>query len=167
MWPGQQCPGLTLEPIAVRTHLNCMPIYAYKAIEPATACDYCETEFELLRSLFMDLVEENPDIWTEAFQADLVETMREGIRLEKEFIKDCLPINSVGLSSEEFCAYIDYIANRRLQGVGLPELSPGLQNPLPWLAELMDIQKEQNFFEGRVTEYQKSSALATVDDDEL
>jgi putative FmdB family regulatory protein len=28
-----------------------MPIYAYKAIEPATACDYCETEFELLRSL--------------------------------------------------------------------------------------------------------------------
>jgi len=31
----------------------------------------------------------------------------------------------------------------------------------------MDIKKEQNFFEGRVTEYQKASALETVDDDEL
>ena len=40
-------------------------------------------------------------------------------------------------------------------------------NPLPWLAELMDVRKEQNFFEGRVTEYQKSSSLAQVDDDEL
>jgi ribonucleoside-diphosphate reductase beta chain len=40
-------------------------------------------------------------------------------------------------------------------------------NPLPWLAELMDIRKEQNFFEGRVTEYQKSSSLSTVDDDDL
>ena len=35
------------------------------------------------------------------------------------------------------------------------------------LAELMDIRKEQNFFEGRVTEYQKASALALVADDEL
>lgn len=122
---------------------------------------------ELLRSLFMDLVEENPDIWTEPFQQDLVDTMAEGVRLEKQFVRDCLPVNGVGLSTEEFCSYIDYIANRRLQGVGLPELQPGLQNPLPWLAEMMDIQKEQNFFEGRVTEYQKASALASVDDDEL
>jgi ribonucleoside-diphosphate reductase beta chain len=38
---------------------------------------------------------------------------------------------------------------------------------LPWLAELMDVRKEQNFFEGRVTEYQRSSALAMADDDEL
>ena len=42
-----------------------------------------------------------------------------------------------------------------------------LENPLPWLAELMDVRKEQNFFEGRVTEYQKASALAAVADEEL
>jgi ribonucleoside-diphosphate reductase beta chain len=44
---------------------------------------------------------------------------------------------------------------------------PGAENPFPWLAEMMDIKKEQNFFEGRVTEYQKASALGSVDDDEL
>ena len=42
-----------------------------------------------------------------------------------------------------------------------------LENPLPWLAELMDVRKEQNFFEGRVTEYQKASSLAAVADEEL
>jgi ribonucleoside-diphosphate reductase beta chain len=49
----------------------------------------------------------------------------------------------------------------------LDVLHPGLENPFPWLAETMDIKKEQNFFEGRVTEYQKSSALSEVADDEL
>jgi ribonucleoside-diphosphate reductase beta chain len=121
----------------------------------------------LFKHLLLDLVDENPDIWTDAFKQELVDAMKDGIALEKAFIADCLPKNSLGLSKEEFCDYIDYIADRRLESVGLPVLHPGIQNPLPWLAEMMDIQKEQNFFEGRVTEYQKSSSLASVDDDEL
>ena len=122
---------------------------------------------ELCRNLFMDLIEENKEIWTDDFRDELREIMREAITLEKEFIEDCLPVNSVGLSCEEFTQYIDYVADRRLEGVGLKPLSPGADNPFPWLAEMMDIKKEQNFFEGRVTEYQKASSLETVDDDEL
>ena len=122
---------------------------------------------ELLRNLLMDLVEENPEIWTPQFREELRETMREAVSLEKAFIADCLPLNAVGLGVEEFTQYIDYIADRRLEGVGLEPLNPGISNPLPWLAELMDIKKEQNFFEGRVTEYQKASSLASVSDDEL
>ncbi len=122
---------------------------------------------ELLRNLFMDLVEENSEIWDGEFREELRELMREAVALEKEFIRDCLPVNSIGLSAEDFMQYIDYIADRRLEGVGLKPLNPGVDNPFPWLAELMDIQKEQNFFEGRVTEYQKASALGVVDDDEL
>lgn len=122
---------------------------------------------ELFRNLLMDLVEENPDVWTEAFRQDLVDTMKEGVDLEKEFIRDCLPINALGLSAEEFEQYIDYIADRRLEGCGLPALSSGVKNPFPWLSEMMDIKKEANFFEQRVTEYQKASALDAVDDDDL
>ena len=123
---------------------------------------------ELFRNLFMDLIEENRDIWTTEFKEELRRTMAEGIQLEKDFIKDCLPVNAVGLSIEEFLTYIDYIADRRLEGVGLTPLNPGIKNPLPWLAEMMDIKKEQNFFEGRVTEYQKASALTDgVKDDDL
>ena len=42
-----------------------------------------------------------------------------------------------------------------------------MRNPFPWLAETIDIKKEQNFFETKVTEYQKASALAAVSDDDL
>lgn len=123
---------------------------------------------EVFRNLLMDLVEENPEIWTPEFKQELRETMREAVQLEKDFIRDCLPVNAVGLVIEEFLTYIDYIADRRLEGCGLEPLNGAIKNPLPWLAEMMDIKKEQNFFEGRVTEYQKASALTDgVKDDDL
>jgi ribonucleoside-diphosphate reductase beta chain len=122
---------------------------------------------EVFRNLFMDLIEENKEIWTADFREELRDLMREGVALEKDFIRDCLPVNSVGLSLDEFLTYIDYIADRRLEGVGLAPLHPPIKNPLPWLAELMDIRKEQNFFEGKVTDYSKGSALQPVNDDDL
>jgi ribonucleoside-diphosphate reductase beta chain len=123
---------------------------------------------ELFRRLLAELVAENPGIWTPAFKDELRELMREAVALEQRFIADCLPVEGVGLSGEDFSTYIDYIADRRLNGAGLEPLRDvALENPLPWLAELMDVRKEQNFFEGRVTEYQKASSLAAVADEEL
>jgi ribonucleoside-diphosphate reductase beta chain len=122
---------------------------------------------EVFRHLFMDLIDENPEIWTQEFRDDLVNTMREGVALEKEFIRDCLPVSAVGLSRDDFEQYIDFIADRRLDGCGLPLLNPGVKNPLPWLAEQMDIRRETNFFEEKVTDYQKSSALQSFSDDDL
>ena len=60
--------------------------------------------------------------------------MAEAIALEKDFINDCLPMDSIGLRKEDFLQYIDYIADRRLEGVGLDPLIGNVQNPLPWLA---------------------------------
>jgi ribonucleoside-diphosphate reductase beta chain len=122
---------------------------------------------ELFRRLLLELAAENPDVWTASFREELRSLMAEAVELEKRFIRDCLPVAAVGLSAGEFERYIDYIADRRLEGVGLEPLVGRIENPLPWLAELMDIRTEQNFFEGRVTEYQKASALALVSDDEL
>jgi ribonucleoside-diphosphate reductase beta chain len=122
---------------------------------------------ELFRRLLRELVDESPELWTPDFREELRELMREAVALEQEFIADCLPVEGVGLSREDFTTYIDYIADRRLEGSGLEPLHGGIENPLPWLAELMDVRREQNFFEGRVTEYQQASALALVADEEL
>ena len=122
---------------------------------------------DVFRNVFMDLVHENPEIWTNEFRQDLVETMKEAVNLEKTFIRDCLPVNIVGLKVDDFCQYIDYVADVRLESVGLEPLNPGTKNPLPWLAEEMDLRREGNFFETKVTEYQKSSALAGGSDDDL
>jgi ribonucleoside-diphosphate reductase beta chain len=123
---------------------------------------------ELFRRLLLELVAENPGIWTPGFRAELRELMREAVALEQAFIADCLPVEGVGLDADDFATYIDYVADRRLASVGLEPLRDvAIENPLPWLAELMDVRKEQNFFEGRVTEYQKASSLAAVADEEL
>lgn len=122
---------------------------------------------EVFRRLLLELVAENPEIWTPDFCEELRELMREAVQLEQDFIRDCLPVEGVGLSADEFSTYIDYIADRRLESIGLAPLVGGIENPLPWLAELMDVRKEQNFFEGRVTEYQKASSLVAVSDDDL
>ena len=51
-------------------------------------------------------------------------------------------------------------ANRRCQQIGLAELYPQASNPFPWMAEMIDLKKEKNFFETRVTEYQTGGALS-------
>jgi ribonucleoside-diphosphate reductase beta chain len=122
---------------------------------------------ELFRRLLRELVAETPRLWTADLREELRELMREAVALEQAFIADCLPVEAVGLSREDFSQYIDYIADRRLEGAGLEPLTHGVENPLPWLAELMDVRREQNFFEGRVTEYQQAAALALVADEEL
>src|SRR3954447_7283969 len=71
---------------------------------------------ELFRRLLLELVAENPGVWTPALKEELRQLMREAVALEQAFIADCLPVEAVGLSREDFCTYIDYIADRRLEG---------------------------------------------------
>jgi len=37
------------------------------------------------------------------------------------------------------------------------------ENPFPWMSEIMDLNKEKNFFETRVTEYQTGGTLSWDD----
>ena len=53
-----------------------------------------------------------------------------------------------------------FIANRRLNQIGLAEQYPGASNPFPWMSEMMDLRKEKHFFETRVIEYQTGGALS-------
>lgn len=121
---------------------------------------------ELLRLLFNELVQENPDIMTEDFKLTLVDIIKEAVKLEDAFIDDCLPEASIGLVAEDYKEYIRYIANRRLTGIGLSPVYEA-SNKLEWLSESMDMKKETNFFESRVVEYQKAGVLSGYSDDDL
>jgi ribonucleoside-diphosphate reductase beta chain len=119
------------------------------------------------RYLLAQLIAENPDLWTPEFRAELVEFMREGVELEKEFVRDCLPEDAVGLRQSEFLDYVDFNADRRLTCLGLPVLSPVKANPFAWLDEVIFLRKEKNFFETRVTEYQTSGSVKNTAEDDL
>jgi ribonucleoside-diphosphate reductase beta chain len=119
------------------------------------------------RFILTQLIEENPDIWTPDFQKDLIEFMREGVALEKDFVRDCLPEDTAGMQQKEFLDYVDFNADRRLNSIGLPSLSQVRDNPFLWLDEVIFLRKEKNFFETRVTEYQTSGSVKNSSEDDL
>ncbi|MDA8814537.1 ribonucleotide-diphosphate reductase subunit beta [Luminiphilus sp.] len=103
---------------------------------------------------------ENPHLWTEAFQQEVIQMILEGTALEIEYARDTMPRGVLGMNASMMEEYLQFISNRRLTQLGLPEQFPGAQNPFPWMSEIMDLRKEKNFFETRVIEYQTGGALS-------
>lgn len=104
------------------------------------------------------IVDENPGVWTPEFQAIIRAKIKQAVELEKRYVDDCLPTGILGLNAESIYRYVEYIADRRLQKIRL-EKEYGSKNPFPWMSEIMDLRKEKNFFETRVTEYQSAGML--------
>ncbi|MCX6735995.1 MAG: ribonucleotide-diphosphate reductase subunit beta [Candidatus Parcubacteria bacterium] len=102
--------------------------------------------------------EEQPELWTQEFQDHLVDIIRRAVVLEYTFAKEVFPKGIFGMNAVGFKQYIEYIADRRLERVGLP-IQYHVENPFPWMSEAIDISKEKNFFETRVTEYKVGGQL--------
>ena len=103
---------------------------------------------------------ENPQLWTQEFQAKMTQMILEGLALEIEYARDTMPRGVLGMNAQMMEEYLKFITNRRLIQIGLSEQFPGVENPFPWMSEIMDLRKEKNFFETRVTEYQVGGALS-------
>jgi ribonucleoside-diphosphate reductase beta chain len=103
---------------------------------------------------------ENPRLWTAEFREEVRGLIQKGVELEYAYAEDTMPRGVLGLNSSMFKEYLRFIANRRCQQIGVDALYPGANNPFPWMAEMIDLKKEKNFFETRVTEYQTGGALS-------
>jgi len=102
---------------------------------------------------------ENPEIWTDDFKAHINDLIKQAVELEYKYAADTLGGGILGLNAQMFEEYVQYIGNRRLERIGLAPLWEGAKNPFPWMSETIDLGKEKNFFETRVTEYQTSASL--------
>ncbi len=102
--------------------------------------------------LINEIKKENPEIWTDAFKKDITEKIKQAVVLENAYADDCLPRGILGLNAPTIKEYVQYIADRRLERIGLEKVY-GSENPFPWMSEIIDLRKEKNFFETRVTEY--------------
>jgi ribonucleoside-diphosphate reductase beta chain len=102
---------------------------------------------------------ENPQIWTPEFQEEIIGLIKQSVELEKVYARDACPQGLLGINADSFCAYVEYIADRRLQRIELPKQYQ-TQNPFPWMSQATDLSKEKNFFETRVTEYQTGASLS-------
>jgi len=103
---------------------------------------------------------ENPHLWSQSFQEEVTQMILEGTQLEIEYAEDTMQRGVLGMNAGMMTEYLQFICNRRLAQLGLPEHFKNVTNPFPWMSEMMDLRKEKNFFETRVTEYQVGGALS-------
>ncbi len=102
---------------------------------------------------------ENPQLWTDSMKEQAMQMILQATQLEIEYARDTMPRGVLGMNAAMMEEYLQFIANRRLVQIGLPEQFDSVSNPFPWMSEIMDLRKEKNFFETRVIEYQTGGAL--------
>jgi ribonucleoside-diphosphate reductase beta chain len=116
---------------------------------------HCNFGIDVINQIKM----ENPHLWTKEFRDEIKVIMQKGVELEYRYAEDTMPRGVLGMNAPMFKEYLRFITNRRCQQIGLDIIYPGANNPFPWMSEMMDLNKEKNFFETRVTEYQTGGAL--------
>lgn len=81
----------------------------------------------------------------------------EAVVVEKRFICDALSCDLIGMNKNLMGQYIEFVADRLLATLGYSKLY-GSKNPFDWM-ELISMQGKTNFFEKRVSEYQKANVM--------
>lgn len=105
---------------------------------------------------------ENPHIWDAEFEREIISLFEKGCELEYRYAEETMPRGILGLNSSLFKEYLRFTCNRRLTQIGLQEIyeKHTARNTFEWMSEMIDLKKEKNFFETRVTEYQSGSSLS-------
>jgi ribonucleoside-diphosphate reductase beta chain len=109
--------------------------------------------------------EEYPHLFDHELSTKVYEMMDEAIQVEMNFCQDALSYGVSGLSPDSMRQYLQYVADQRLVQLGYAKKYL-VRNPFSFML-LQDLQPLTNFFEKRVTEYQKgldSSPSAVVFD---
>jgi len=117
---------------------------------------HCSFGIDLVNTIKL----ENPLLWTAEFREEIRVLFKKGVDLEYAYAEDTMPRGVLGMNAPMFKGYLRFIANRRCQQIGIDPLFAQEDNPFPWMAEMIDLKKERNFFETRVIEYQTGGALS-------
>ncbi len=117
---------------------------------------------EAMTKLFREFIQENIDLWTDDFKAEIYQACREMVDLEDRFLDLVFEQGDItGVTKKEMQQYIRYIADRRLLQLGLKTNYNVKDNPLNWLDDVLGVE-HQNFFEGRATTYMKAGLRGDV-----
>jgi ribonucleoside-diphosphate reductase beta chain len=120
---------------------------------------------EGMSQLFRTFIKENPELWNDELKYEIYCAAERTVELEDAFIDLCFEGADVpDLTPEEVKAYIRYIADRRLLGLGMKKIFGSNDNPLPWLDYMLNAVEHTNFFENRATEYARASTTGNWQD---
>lgn len=93
----------------------------------------------------------------------IYEIIGEAVAIEHEFVCESLPVELIGMNSKLMSQYIEFVADRLLYTLGAPKLY-NVTNPFEWM-DMISLQGKTNFFEKKVSEYQKAGVMNKTEDD--
>lgn len=102
--------------------------------------------------LYSELVKKLP---LESVQA----IISSAVAIEREFVREALPVRLIGMNADLMCQYIEFVADRLLVALGSPKIFQ-VTNPFDFM-DLISLPGKTNFFERRVSDYQKSGVMAS------
>jgi ribonucleoside-diphosphate reductase beta chain len=95
-------------------------------------------------------------------QETIQDIICDAVEIEKEFVSDALPVSLIGMNADLMNQYIEFVADRLLVSLGCEKVYK-TKNPFPWM-EMISLQGKTNFFEKRVSEYQKAGVMSKKED---
>jgi len=107
-------------------------------------------------NLILTVLEENEDLQTEEFAAEIKQMILDAVDMEEAYNRDLLPNGILGLNSDYINQYVKYLADRRLEELGF-EAHYKVSNPAKWMAAANDTLELVNFFESTNTSYEVNS----------
>ncbi len=96
---------------------------------------------------------EYPHLFTAELESTVSNMIEEAIAVEMHFCEDALSFGVTGMSGPMMRQYLEYCGDQRLMQLGYKKRY-NVGNPFSFMV-LQDVQPLTNFFEKRVTEYQK------------
>ena len=112
------------------------------------------------QTLIREFIAQYPECVDDALLTQVHNDVVSAIEKEQDYIEYCLKDGPIlGYSAVDHIATAKFFANMRLGAIGLPQPFNDARHAFPWMSEQMELRKEKNFFEQRVTEYQTGGAL--------
>ena len=87
----------------------------------------------------------------------ITEILTDALDIEKEFITESLPASLIGMNSKLMTQYLEFVTDRLLVELNCDKVY-NVTNPFDFM-DMISLQGKTNFFEKRVSEYQKAGVL--------
>ncbi|HEU0266459.1 MAG TPA: ribonucleotide-diphosphate reductase subunit beta [Candidatus Saccharimonadaceae bacterium] len=108
-------------------------------------------------NLILTTLEENEDLQTEEFAAEIKQMILDAVEMEEQYNNDLLPKGILGLNADYVNQYVKYLTDRRLEELGFGA-HYNVSNPAKWMAAANDTLELINFFESTNTSYEVNSS---------
>lgn len=82
----------------------------------------------------------------------------DALEIEKEFITESISVNLIGMNDLLMIQYIKFVCDYWVSYLNYPKIY-NVENPFPWMS-MISLQRKTNFFEAKLSEYQKSTVMS-------